>query len=209
MRSETTSASPPSRSKTTNLPRRRTSLIRRPRRRAPTTSAGSGSVRRTHRDSNSLMVRSTTSPRSCRAMVSTSGSSGIRGGGDVQSLHLVPVRSDANVDDERHVELVRPAHFVAQESRHPFDLEPRHFGDELIVNLQQNASVQVALVQGPMHAGHRDLHDVSGGALDRHVDRHSPPGIPHGRPAACPVPGVPAPPPEPPPLAPPPPQTIR
>src|SRR2546430_15604661 len=130
MRNETTSASPPSRSNTTNLPRRRTSLMRRPRSRAPTTSAGSGSVRRTQRDSNSLVVRSTTSPRSCRAMVSTSGNSGIRGGGAFQSLHLVPVRSDAHVDDERHVELERRAPLVAEQPRHPLDLEPRHLGNE-------------------------------------------------------------------------------
>src|SRR5256885_16064754 len=135
MRSETTSASPPSRSNTTNLPRRRTSLMRRPRRRASTTSAGSGSVSRTHRDSNSLIVRSTTSPRSWRAIVSTSGSSGIRGGGHVEPLHLIPIRPGAYVDDERHVELIGPAHLVAQKSCHPFDLEPRHFGDELVVHL--------------------------------------------------------------------------
>src|SRR5437667_176192 len=139
MRSETTRASPPSRSNTTNLPRRRTSLMRRPRSRAPTTSAGSGSVRRTQRDSNSLIVRSTTRPRSCRAIVSTSGSSGIRSGGDFESLHLVPVRSGADIDDQRHVALVRPAHLVAEESRHPLDLEPRHLGDELVVHLQEDA----------------------------------------------------------------------
>src|SRR6266568_7218765 len=173
MRSETTSASPPSRSNTTNLPRRRTSLMRRPRRRAPTTSAGSGSVRRTHRDSNSLMVRSTTSPRSCRAIVSTSGSSGIRGRGDFESLHLVPVGTGSNVDDEWHVELVRPAHFIAEQSRHPLDLEPRNLGNELVMHLQKDPRVQVAVVQRAVHTRHRDLHDVRGGALDRHVDRHA------------------------------------
>src|SRR5437764_9863253 len=138
MRSETTRASPPSRSKTTNLPRRRTSLIRRPRRRAPTTSAGSGSVRRTHRDSNSLMVRSTTSARSCRAMVSTSGNSGIGGRGDFESLHLVPVGSGAHVDDEGYVELVGGAHLVPEQTRHAFDLDARDLGDELVVHLQED-----------------------------------------------------------------------
>src|SRR5438270_7626638 len=125
MRSETTRASPPSRSKTTNLPRRRTLLMRRPRRRAPTTSAGSGSVRRTHRDSNSLMVRSTTSARSCRAIVSTSGSSGICGGRDFEPLHLVPVGSGAHIDDQRYIELVGGAHLVPEQTRHAFDLAPR------------------------------------------------------------------------------------
>src|SRR4030088_210745 len=165
-------ASPPSRSNTTNLPRRRTSLIRRPRNRAPTTSAGSGSVSRTQRDSNSLIVRSTTSARSCRAMVSTSGNSGIGGRGDFESLHLVPVRSGADINDERHVELVRRAHLVTEESRHPFDLEPRHLGDELVVYLKEDTCVQIAVVQRAVYASHRDLHDVGSGALDRHVDRH-------------------------------------
>src|SRR2546430_16188064 len=178
MRNETTSASPPSRSNTTNLPRRRTSLMRRPRSRAPTTSAGSGSVRRTHRDSNSLMVRSTTSPRSCRAMVSTSGSSGIRGGGDFESLHLVPVGSDANVDDERHVKLVCPAHLVAQQPRHPLDLEPGHLGDELVVHLKEHTRVQIALVQRAVHARHRDLHDVRGGSLVWQLELPPPPPVP-------------------------------
>src|SRR6185503_2201010 len=136
MRSDTTSASPPSRSKTTNLPRRRTSLMRRPRSRAPTTSAGSGSVRRTQRDSNSLIVRSTTRPRSWRAMVSTSGSSGIGGGGDFESLHLVPVRPRADVDDERHIEVVRRAHLVTQQTRHALHLETRDLGHELVVHLK-------------------------------------------------------------------------
>src|SRR5713101_1075228 len=152
MRRETTRASPPSRSNTTNLPRRRTSLMRRPRSRAPTTSAGSGSVRRTHRDSNSLMVRSTTSPRSCRAMVSTSGSSGIRGGGDFESLHLVPVRAGSDVDDEPDIELVCAAHLVPEQPRHSLDLEAWDLGHELVVHLQENARVQVALVQRAVNA---------------------------------------------------------
>src|SRR5438105_13617082 len=143
IRNETTSASPPSRSNTTNLPRRRTSLMRRPRSRAPTTSAGSGSVRRTQRDSNSLIVRSTTSPRSCRAMVSTSGSSGIRGRVDFESLHLVPVWPSTDVNNERHVERVGGAHLVPEQSRHALDLEPRHLGHELVVHLQKHTRVQV------------------------------------------------------------------
>src|SRR5919201_5883186 len=138
MRSETTRASPPSSSNTTNFPRRRTSAIRRPRRRAPMTSAGSGSVSRIQRDSKSLIVRSTTSPRSCRAIVSTSGSSGIGGAGHLQALHLVPVRAGPHVDDEWNVELVRAAHLVAQEARHSLDFDARYFGDELVVDLQEH-----------------------------------------------------------------------
>src|SRR5438874_8913293 len=195
MRSETTRASPQSRSNTTNLPRRRTSLMRRPRRRAPTTSAGSGSVRRTQRDSNSLIVRSTTSPRSCRAMVSTSGSSGIGGRGNFEALHLVPVGPGSNVDDERHVELVRPAHFIAEQSRHPLDLEPRHLGDELVVHLQEDTGMQVAVVQRAVHARHRDLHDVRGVALYWHVDRHPLRGVADRVHPACHIRDV-APPPE-------------
>ncbi len=48
------------------------------------------------------------------------------------------------------------------------------------MHLKKNARVQIAVVQGAVHARHRDLHDVGRGALDRHVDRHAFRGVAHG-----------------------------
>src|SRR6185503_14766908 len=133
MRSDTMRASPPSSSSTTNLPRRPTAVIRRPRSRDAKCFAGSGSVTRCQSDEKPDTVRPTTRPCSWRAIVSTSGSSGRSL--HLEARHLVPVRPGAHVDDERDVEFIRAAHLLDEHSGHVVDLVLRDLRDELVVDL--------------------------------------------------------------------------
>src|ERR1700716_2092354 len=177
MRSETINASPPSSSSTTNFPRRPTPVISRRVSRAAKCAAGTGSVTRCQNDSNVAMRRPITSPRNCRAIVSTSGSSGMCGGGLRDPRHLVPVRADAYVDDEGHVERIRGRHLLTEDARGRVDRIARKLDDELVVDLQHHARGRLALCKTVVDATHRDLHDVRRRALDRHVDGHAFGGI--------------------------------
>src|SRR2546428_6140510 len=181
MRSDTMSASSPSSSSTTNFPRRPTPVIWRPTRRVAKCAAGTGSVTRCQKDSNAAIRRPTTSSRSCRAMVSTSGSSGMGRRGQLDARHLVPVGAHAKIHDERDIERVRRQHLIAEDARRLVDGVPRHLDDQLVVHLQHDPCLRLGLREAVVYAPHRDLHDVGRRSLDRHVDGHALGGAADGR----------------------------
>src|SRR5919204_1964589 len=171
MRSEMTSDSPLSRSRTASLPRRLAPTIRVPRTRASTSSGGSAPVTPGQSATNALIRSPTTRRRRPRTIVSTSGSSGR--GRLRDTRHLVPVRADADIDHHRHRELVGGHHLLARGRHDAVLLFARRLEDELVVHLQDDARAQSVTTETIAHADHADLHDVGCGALDRHVDRHA------------------------------------
>ena len=48
----------------------------------------------------------------------------------------------------------------------------RALGDQLVVDLHQQPGTQALPLQPVMHTHHRQLHDIGGAALHRHIQRH-------------------------------------
>ena len=71
---------------------------------------------------------------------------------------------------------------VSRRTRHqPVDLVARHLEQQLVVDLEQRPRAEAAGAQPLVEPDHRDLDDVGGGALDRHVDGHPLAGGAQGR----------------------------
>ena len=119
--------------------------------------------------------------RRSRATVSTSGSSGIdsyratgsagaspRGTGVIASQSSPTLTSTVSGTSRGiALSIVRP-----QDGHEALDLVPRHLEQQLVVDLEQRPGVQALVPQPIGQPDHRDLDDVRGRALDRHVDGH-------------------------------------
>src|SRR5712692_4117202 len=120
--------------------------------------------------SHRVIVRPTRCGRRSATIVSTSGSSGTY---DRQLFHVGPVRPDLHLDLDAGLELVRPGHDARHLFRELVDLGSGHLEQQLVVDLQQHATLDLVGVDLAMQPDHRDLDDVRSQGLHREVDRHA------------------------------------
>src|SRR3990172_1646970 len=189
----------PDSSMTSCLPRRPTPRIRRPASAAPMASGWCVRSVGGQRQVAPTIVASMTRPRRSRATVSTSGSSGISaprrdlvglvrlvGLGELgkksvaagDGRHRFPVIADLDVDRQGHAQGQGALHDLAEDRHEPFDLLPTDLQEELVVDLQERPRPEAPRREPGIEPDHRDLDNIRGRALDRHVDRHSLAGTP-------------------------------
>src|SRR6266480_914323 len=80
-------------------------------------------------------------------------------------------KQDADVDEQRDIELRHGLHQLPHFGFHFLQLVLRHFQDQLIVHLHDEHRAQFSLFQETLNCNHRKLDQVGGGALHRRVDR--------------------------------------
>ena len=90
-------------------------------------------------------------------------------------VRLVPVVADADLDDQRHLELARRRLPSARArcALHGFELGLGHFEHQLVVHLHDQLRARARLVEPVLHRDHRELDEVGRGALHRRVDRRA------------------------------------
>src|SRR5579864_8723590 len=124
------------------------------------------------------MVRPTRCGRRSLTIVSTSGSSGTSGANDRELFHIGPVGACFRLDLDPGLELVCAGHDARHLLRKLVELRFRHLEEELVMNLQQHAALDLVGLDLAGESHHRDLDDVGGQRLHREVDRHALGGAP-------------------------------
>src|SRR6202521_2913532 len=153
----------------TNFPSRRTSLMV-----SPTSSCSETprwSMLRCHATSIAAMRRRNTLWRSPRAMVSTSGSSGIEKRSD--RLDFAPIGADFAVDHQRNAHLDRIRHDRSDDIAHFRHARGGDVEDQLVMPLQHHARRRLPLVEAARDPHHGEFDEVRRAALQRRVDRHA------------------------------------
>src|SRR4051794_20302271 len=84
-----------------------------------------------------------------------------------------PVLADADVDGERRIEVEGAAHRFLDQLRGGLHLVRWSLEEELVVDLEDQAGLEVRFLELLLGLDHRDLDDVRRGPLDRHVHREA------------------------------------
>src|SRR5438552_11540928 len=85
-------------------------------------------------------------------------------------LHLAPVAAGLRVDLQRHLHVERLWHDLEAEAAHVFELFAGALEDQLVVDLKDHQAAHFAVLHLGVEAVDRDVDDVRGRALHRHVD---------------------------------------
>ena len=127
-----------------------------------------------HRASGGAAHRRAAATSACRGLELGGRLAGLREHGVAarHRRHALPRVADLHLDGERDRQRQGALHRLAKDRDQAVDLVARRLDQQLVVHREHQPGPEPAGAQRLVGADHRDLHDVGGRALDRHVDRH-------------------------------------
>src|SRR6267378_74141 len=88
-------------------------------------------------------------------------------------LQVAPVGPEADFHYDGHSQFVNAFHLFLNESLQLAALLPRCFEQQLVVDLQNHFCLEFLLGQAGVNVDHRELDEISGGALQRRIERRA------------------------------------